>query len=199
MDLKQLGERLEIIRTEWDKAEFSLKLAEQVGGQVVFPAIKELRYSGRRLVDLILEFSGACDEEKIKSLLADTLFNCYRARHDAVDAAISTIAAEMSVATTTLGYGPVLSAFPDFGKLTEELTKAQELVAESRGVRTERDKLYTAIESVNLVSLIEQYRRFKACDGIMRGLAKEQRRWPLFGLIVGVFGILVAIAIAYFD
>ena len=29
---------------EWNKAEYAVKLAEQAGDEVVFPAIKELRY-----------------------------------------------------------------------------------------------------------------------------------------------------------
>jgi len=85
------------IRREWDKAEHSLKIAEQVGNQVIFPAIKELRYAGRRIVDALAECASGGDANKVRALLDDALFDCYRARHDAVDASISTIAAELDV------------------------------------------------------------------------------------------------------
>ena len=184
---------LATIRKEWDKAEQSIKLAEQVGNQVVFPAIKELRYGGRRIVDALSLLPDG-DEEKFKALFDDALFDCYRARHDAVDAAISIIAAELNVTAKKLGYRPILDAFPEYPKLLETLRKAQAAIAASRGIRDDRDRIYTAIESVDLPALIEQYNRFQGRSDIMRGLAKSDRFWPLAGLIATiVFGVLATV------
>ena len=121
----------------------------------------------------------------------------FRSRHDAVDAAISTIAAEMDVTAKKLGYRPVIDAFPDYPKLLETLRKAQAAIASSRGIRDERDKIYTAIESVDLIDLNDQYQRFKACGDIMRGLAKADRFWPLAGVIATVFFGVISAVLAY--
>jgi hypothetical protein len=52
-------EQLLSIRAEWDKAEADVKLAEQVGHKIVLPSIKELRYAGRRLVEVLTKISSA--------------------------------------------------------------------------------------------------------------------------------------------
>ena len=193
-EIADAKELLQVIRREWDKAEHAIKIAEQISGQVVFPAIKELRYAGRRIIDALAVIANSGSEQEFRALIDDALFDCYRARHDAVDAAISTILAEIRVAFRTLGYRPVLDAFPDARKLLLALIAAQEKVASSRGIRKDRDKLYADIENVDLPELVRLYREFQASNEIMRGLAKHDRFWPLAGIIATViFGVLSAL------
>ena len=45
--------RIASICAEWDRAEKYIKLAEQIGGKVVFPAVAELRYAGRRIIEAL--------------------------------------------------------------------------------------------------------------------------------------------------
>lgn len=169
VEIADFKELLATVRKEWDKAEHSIKLAEQVGNQVVFPAIKELRYGGRRIIDALAVLSENGPAADVKALMDDALFDCYRARHDAVDAVISTIAAELDVTAKKLGYRPIIDAYPNYPKLLQTLRSAQTAIAASRGIRKDRDKIYTALESVDLVALIDQYNDFKLCGDIMRG------------------------------
>ena len=52
-------------------AEKDIKIAEQIGDQVVFPSIKELRYAGRRIVDALQALSKSEDAAKVTALLED--------------------------------------------------------------------------------------------------------------------------------
>jgi hypothetical protein len=59
------------------------------------PALEELHYAGRRLVDLIHHIHHSNDEfpdlDFINGLLFETEQNIVRARHDIVDSIVSTI------------------------------------------------------------------------------------------------------------
>lgn len=194
--ITDFADKLKEIRAEWDKAEGSIKIAEQINNQVVFPAVKELRYAGRRIVDALANCATTGDEGAIRALLDDALFDCYRARHDAIDAAISKISTHLDAVTSKLGYSALTVGFPDFGQLYEELGKAQEVIASSRGVRGDRDKLYVAIESVNMPPLVALYRKFKSSEPVMRGLAREERFWKVITIGSATIISLAALGVA---
>lgn len=187
------------IQAEWDRAEEDIKLAEQVGNAVVFPSIKELRYAGRRIVDMIVVMlEHPEDQKKIDDLLADARFDCHRARHDAVDAATADIAAQLVVMVKHLTYEAILPAYPEFPALYRDLRSARDRIAGSRGKRKDREAIYSAIEATDLVKLVGQYNDLMACEPIMKTVAKSQRRerlisrWGLIiGVILGVGGIIV--------
>lgn len=122
------------ILVEWNKAEQDIKIAEQIGGKVVFPSIKELRYAGRRVVDVLTKLGNGGTDAEIRALLADAKFDCYRARHDAVDAAVAIMNLELEAAVKKLGYDPVLKGFPAYVDLANRIHRAQRKIAESRSV-----------------------------------------------------------------
>src|SRR5688572_5247091 len=92
------------VSAEWNKAETAIKLAEQVNGEIINPAIYELRYAGRRLIEA-LEAASAGDRQEALSLLRDAHFDCMRSRHDATDAATSKIVSDLKIAVEYLGHG----------------------------------------------------------------------------------------------
>ncbi|MEO5338557.1 MAG: hypothetical protein H7841_16960 [Magnetospirillum sp. WYHS-4] len=184
---------LSAIRDEWDKAEEDLKRAEQIGNQPVVPSIKELRYAGRRIIDALHALERKEDAEAMK-FIQDALFNCHRARHDAIDAATSAIALKLDFATSQLGYEPVLKAFPKFASLLRDLDAIRERIARSRRNRADRQAIYSAIESVDFPKLVREYGEFTRAEPIMRALAKKQRRETTLSIIFGVVG-LVALAV----
>jgi hypothetical protein len=193
-DLAAIKDTLAKIRREWDKAEHAIKIAEQISGQVVFPAIKELRYAGRRVIDALAVIANEGSEAEFRALIDDALFCCYRGRHDAVDAAISTMVAEVKVALKKLGARAVIDAYPNTSNFLLGIKTAQEKVASSRGIRHDRDKLYTEIEQVDLVPLVDQFRQFQASDELMRALAKSDRFWPALGFWATIGSIIVALS-----
>jgi hypothetical protein len=74
------------ILNEWNRAEADIKIAEQVANKVINPSIKELRYAGRRIVDGLVKAQRDDTSSEVISLFRDALFDCHRARHDAIDA-----------------------------------------------------------------------------------------------------------------
>ncbi|MBF0333153.1 MAG: hypothetical protein HQL40_05815 [Alphaproteobacteria bacterium] len=180
------------LRDEWDRAEEDIKRAEQVGNQAVTPSVNELRYAGRRIVDAMHAICNGNRGDAPK-LLQDALFDCHRARHDAIDAATSAIAVKLDITTDKLGYDPVLKAFPDYPHLLERLQKVREKIVQSRRNRFDRNAIYATIESVDFPKLVDRYNEFQRAEPIMRGLAKRQRRAFAVMLAAGIVAIVVAI------
>jgi uncharacterized protein YdcH (DUF465 family) len=126
------------ILAEWNRAETDIKIAEQVANKVVNPSIKELRYAGRRIVDALLKVREGGSPEEVKQLLTDALFDCHRARHDAIDAGTSKVALDLEVMTDKIGYDILLRTYPNFPALFRNLNNIRKKIAESRGNRDSR-------------------------------------------------------------
>lgn len=169
------------IRKEWDRAEADIKIAEQVALKIVTPAVKELRYGGRRLVDMLNKMSAGASEEDLNAMLQEACFDCHRARHDAIDAATSKIAIDIEIMIEKLGYGSILPVYPDFPKLFNELGAVRTKIAESRGNRENREVIYSVIESVDFPALVAKYNEMRTSEHMMIALAKKSRRESLFG------------------
>jgi hypothetical protein len=135
MALDEFERVLAAIAADWNAAEFDLKLGEQVNQKVVFPAIKELRYAGRRLADALVAISQNGAKEDIDALLIHARFNCHCARHDAIDAATLKMAIDLDLMLGKLGHEGVLFAFPQFPVLYRKIQNAQSLIAAARAKR----------------------------------------------------------------
>ena len=185
------------VRAQWNKAERAIKLAEQVNEEIVNPAIYELRYAGRRIVEAF--DLPATERETIINKLRDAEFDCCRARHDAIDAATSKMVAMLDAAQERLGPDVVLTHFAAFPTLVRRLGDVRDKIALSREDREDRDKIYEAIEADDLSDLVCLYRDFKASENLLKQSARRNRR-DLFeakllgwgGLIVGLAGIAIA-------
>ena len=113
---------LEEIKRVWDETEIVIKRAERIRAQVVEPAINELRYAGRRLVDAmhLADTAGANakDRETFDSYVRDCLFRCYCAQHDALDASILFVQRVVREYETEFGLPFIHNQYP---WLSEEL------------------------------------------------------------------------------
>jgi hypothetical protein len=187
---------LDTIRTEWDLAETDIKLAEQVCKDIIVPAIKELRYGGRRLVDLIQKVIEEPASAEIPKLLADIEFDCYRARHDAIDAASAKISIQLDIMSDKLGYDVILSVAPEFRDIALKVLDIRGKVLNTRGEnRKDRAKLYAVVSATNFRVLVEDYERLKTSEDIMINLAKKGRRRDFYGrwgFWVGAAGLAIA-------
>ncbi len=190
------------IRAEWDQAEKDIKLAEQVCGEVVIPSIKELRYAGRRIVDALNEMAADGDEGRARTYLQDAKFNCHRARHDAIDVAISKIAITLDLMSDKLGYDAILKVYPGFSEFFEQLSSTREKIVESRANRENREALYSDIENIEFQKLVIEFGKLQRAEPIMKSIAKKQRlqSWGgIAGIVIGVISIGVSILIAIAD
>lgn len=165
---------LDSILEEWDKAEGLIKTAELTCGSVIFPAIQELRYAGRRLIDGLHELKVNPESEEGLKYLQDAHFDCLRARHDAIDASISKITSNIEIASSELGADVVLKAFPDFSKLMHCLFEVRSKIELSRRDRENRDATYTSIEASELKTIFPLYKQFCTSEEMMKQLADER-------------------------
>jgi hypothetical protein len=175
MKIEDYGGLLISVYQEWDKAETVIKLAEQVSGKIVFPSINELRYAGRRISEALSCIARGDDPKKIEALLRDAQFDCLRARHDAIDASTSKIAADIDVMSQKLRYEAILVAFPRFADLSRNLRDVRKKIVQSRGDRDNRDKIYAVISAADLPKLVDEYNALRDAEPIMRSMARRQR------------------------
>ncbi len=193
--LDDFEELLNSILVEWNRAEEDIKIAEQVANKVVNPSIKELRYAGRRIVEALVKFQNNAPIEAT-ALLNDALFDCYRARHDAIDAGTSKIAIDLEIMISKLGYEVILSVHPKFTELFQDLQKIRERIIESRRDRENRENIYSVLEATNFPALVKSFSALRGNEHMMVAMAKRRRRSELIGIagfITAAIAIIVAI------
>lgn len=189
-NLRSYKDTLSEIQDAWDKAEIDIKLAEQINRKVVLPSINELRYAGRRLVEILHKIETEAPSEQIDGLFNDTLFDCLRARHDAIDSAVSKIILDTDAAEKDLGYESILKAFPDYPKFRNQLIKIQENIAKSREDRNNREQIYNTISTANFPKLVESYQEFRSSEPLMESFASKQRMSMFLSWLFGLAGII---------
>ena len=172
------------IQREWNAAEESIKRSEQIALDLSIPAISELRYAGRRVIDALDIAHNDGTEEKIKAVLEDARFCCHRARHDAIDAALSKIAIDLDDMTKRLGYSAVINAYPDFQLLYVSFATARSKIAYSRGNRQDRNAIYDTVSTVDFPDIADRYTALLVCKPIAlayaaRGRAERVGWWVL--------------------
>lgn len=182
------------IQREWDLAEEAIKRCEQVARAAIIPAIKELRYAGRRIVDALNKAHKAGSQQDVNALLEDARFDCHRARHDAMDAALDVMALDFDNLTKRLGYDAVIQAYPDFQSLYRDFAKARRQIALSRGDRQNRNVIYETIASVDFPDLADRYADLVTCKPIALAAAAKSRRqrigwWVMFALTLTALSI----------
>ena len=181
---------------EWNKAEKAIKLAEQVSGKIINPSIYELRYAGRRIIEAFDHLRNG-DKDKTRRLLRDALFDCLRARHDAVDAATTKIAADLDLARQRLGARSILANFSDFPQLLGELSEVRDNIANSREKRDDRDAIYQTIQDNDLTEIIRLYRNFQASEPLIKSAARRERLLMFVSLAIGIGCLIVGIVSWY--
>src|SRR5690349_8721568 len=105
----------------WDDTEARIKEAERLRGEVVIPSIKELRYAGRWLADVLgviipMVENNLTDLQRkyLDKALFETQQNCVRAKNDAVDASILFLHKRLEQIVNEFGVPIVYSYFSDY-------------------------------------------------------------------------------------
>jgi len=198
---------LKLLCSEWDLAEAEIKLAEQVGSEVVIPSINELRYAGRRVIEAMALPQHPSSYQKLQELLSDSRFFCHRARHDAIDAAVAIMVENLEVMMETIGPATVMSCFADFGTLRLGLHKVQMNIVSSRKDRENRSAIYRTVSECDFPELVRLHAELRLSEPIMTQIAEASRRetrknhifgwggiiFGAVGLIVGVLGFTTAV------
>jgi hypothetical protein len=208
--------KLRELSLRWDQAEEAIKAAENICLEVVDPAVKELRYAGRRLQQALVKQLSDSEEDKKYSLalLQDAIFDCLRSRHDASDAAISKLSIDLDNATKQFSREEIVKQFPNVAAYAIKITALQIQIASTRKDVSKRDDVYAAIENVELgelkleaEKLLEAEKILQARDRIKKGYLPSLRKiigfdinvnWIIWvGIIGSIASILSFFGITY--
>lgn len=119
------------------------------------------------------------------SLSDDAIFDCLRARHDAIDATISYFAKELDVATSAFDGHIIKTEFPQFLELNDWVIAIQEKIQKSRRDRINRDFTYIKTANEEFEKCCKLFRDFKTSIMPIRPL--EMRSRKAF-LVKNIFG-----------
>jgi hypothetical protein len=196
---------------QWNIAERRIKKAELVrGGEVVSPAIFELRYAGRKLVDaltLAREKDLALDQrahDDVYRYLADAYEDCVKAKHDAIDATISFVTVWFQEIEEYIGLRAVQEFFPEYLDITAKISDIQDKIAESREDRHNmRDGVYDEIEGQDYDDILALFdKMYKSKDRIDRQIRKDRmyKDIMIMAAVGGpVLGAIIAVVVAVFQ
>jgi hypothetical protein len=168
---------LEKIRTVWDETEDVIKRAERIRAQVVDPAINELRYAGRRLVDAMhLADVASIDPQSrltFDAYVNDCLFRCYCAQHDALDASILYVQRVIREYEIEFGQPLILKHFPWLTDLKSKLFEADDLIIAARKDRGRRVDIYHTLSNEILPAIVTDHRRLAVSHTALVALFEE--------------------------
>lgn len=136
------------------------------------------------------------DGEEVDKLLADALFDCHRARHDAIDAGTSKIAADLEIMLEKLKHEVVLAVYPDFREIFLDLQSIRSRIIVSRKDRENRETIYSVIEATDFPALVGRFNDMRLSESIMTSMAQRNRIRDMIGwggLVVGLIGLVLAL------
>lgn len=189
-------DRLERLSTAWADAEKAIKIADQTVGDVIIPAIKELRYAGRKQAKCLHNYLAGTGLVEADRWLEDAINDCHRARHDATDAATAFIARRLEQVIDELGTDAVREHFPEYSDLRGMLSSIRKKVADARHDHNNRHDIYDEIELDELPKIMSLYEKMLANEPFMQD--KRLRTWLIqqgfsFGWAVALFLALLAL------
>ena len=147
------SEKLSQLSDDWDKTEEWIKEGELFVDKVIFSAsINELRYAGRRLVDVIRATQRG-DNKMASYHFSQVQDNLVKARHDVVDAVVMHISEKTNKYRESLGAGNLKTHFSGYEELSGLLKTINQKITRSRGNRENRDAIYGEILSSDFKTL----------------------------------------------
>ena len=186
-------ERLHKLSDQTALVEERLKEAEILCGQVVYPAVNELRYLGRNLARILGDvINGAVDNDVFERHLIDAELCCIRASNDITDAVYTFLSLEVDSLRKAYGASLLNAHFSDYTDVEEVFQTTQRLMSEARGSRrSERQELYDQITNTHIPIIIDFYKRLfvnkQLLDENYREITRAQTQIR-FAFFIGVIG-----------
>ena len=159
-----ISTKLAVLSNKTALVEKRLKEAESICGQVIYPAVNELRYLGRNLSKLLQHVIDGeeLSSESFETYLIDAELCCTRADHDITDAVFTFISLEVNALRKAYGASLISAHFPDYTAVIETFQKVQTLMAESRGSSSsDREKIYKDIRINYIPKILEFYKNIQ--------------------------------------
>jgi hypothetical protein len=191
----EIKRRLAVIASRWDEVEERMKTVELLRGETLSAAINELRYTGRKIAD-VLNIIASSDESQAtfdamneQLIVAENYLN--NADHDVTDAAVLFVGVRVKRVVERHRKKKVIRCVPKFDELHKSLEEAHKIVAESRGKRGQRAEIYRQLSKTQIPVLIELYRQLSSHPDL--GLPEEGRRLTLIS-VMAILGATAAVA-----
>lgn len=203
--------RLVVLARSWDDVEGRLKEAETLSGNVVIPALEELHYAGRRLVDLIhylctFKEHVHISEDHISNLIFEVEQNVMRARHDIVDSIVTTTHTYLSKLSNDVGETLLLGCFPKYAEMRGRIDEVNDFITLSREERWRRQEMYDDIYSNYLPEITKLFKAVRVSQPRIEAQIREdehdariegrRQRWrdciAVASVIFGLVGCFLA-------
>lgn len=180
----------------WDETEALIKKAETISTVISVPAIGELRYGGRKLVDFVnASLSGAASDVSDEHIF-EFKQCCIKARHDAVDAIVMYMKAFYESLLTKFDAALLHDGFKYDAELRSAFATVDKRVILSREERHSRNELYTKINDSDIDDLIEKFGELKHSEKIIeaqRRYRKREHRIAIASMLFGLIGVALSV------
>lgn len=122
-------------RHAFEEAEYYIKIVEAVDGEVVIPAINELRYAGFHLTRLLTAES----EEERESQCRSAISHCRRAAYEALDAGLVFLTEKVKLFQEDYRLVVVTDVVPEYPRILAKTEEVKEILAQPRGEGPDRN------------------------------------------------------------
>ena len=199
--------KLKIIADRWNAIEKRLKITEKYRLEVDIPAINELRYAGRKIVDVLVLLHSKDYNNDTEKVISDNISHieqyCMNAEHDLTDGVCTFFDTKMRQVINDYGYDSVCNYFPKTSEIMAMLEEVKELMSVSREDRVSRAKDYKKLEKEYVPKFIDFHNQLIASEEIMllsKIIREKKERMfkivtaisiviGLLGLFFGLFGL----------
>jgi hypothetical protein len=172
------------------EAERAIKEVEDTGGELIVPAVNQLRYTGNHLIrylsDPAVEESG--------NELADAIKHCKRATYDAYEAAILNQLMEFKKFKDDYRKTQITTIIPDFPTIAKATEMARQFARNNNQSKTRGEQYHSAKDHLHII--VENIGKLDACrDELNKQISKERRNflWMLFGMVIAAVGAVAAV------
>ena len=145
----------------WREIERWIKKAEQVNNETPIPAINELRYASRQLLNAQNLFSKSPLDKGERDVISKRLIIAEQylknADHDIVDGIVTFYRGITNDIEQRIGRTGITEHYPTYPMLTETIRKCELLISDSRGEYAKRIENYAEIRAKYFLVLVAQY------------------------------------------
>lgn len=182
---------LQEICTLFTEAERAIKEVEDTGGELIIPAVNQLRYTGNHLI----RYLSAPTAPESGAELSDAAKHCKRATYDAYEAAILNQLMEYQQFKDDYRNTKVTDVIPDYPEIAHEIEKARAFARNNNQGKT-RGELYQTGRD-HLQTIIENVGKLNACrDELNKQLNRDRRNFAFqviaaIGAVATVAGLII--------
>lgn len=179
-DQKQLAYIAEL----FNEAESAIKEIEDLGSELVVPAVNQLRYCGNHLVRYLSNTSN-------KEELLDSIKHCKRAAYDAYEAAIVYYLLEFKKFKDDYRRVQITPIIPDYADIQQKIEQARNFIRKNNESKTRGDFYKDGRKHLELLaSNVEKLNSNR--DELNKAIRRE-RTTLLFQVIGGIAAIITIV------